>query len=400
MRLADKFGIRGLGLSRNVIVLGLVSLFNDASSEMIYPLLPLFITMTLGASVQVLGIIEGIAESTAAILKLFSGWLSDKLGRRKSMVVAGYTLSSLTRPLMAIATTSWHVLVVRFGDRVGKGVRTAPRDALIADSTDPSLRGRAFGFHRAMDHSGAIIGPLLAMIVLALSKDNYRLVFWLAVIPAAFSVILLILRSQEIKPRQTSRPPSLRLGQFDANFRWFLFVVILFTLGNSSDAFLLLRAKQTGLSSSLIPLLWVFLHVVKMITSLLGGIWSDRIGRKRTIISGWLLYAFVYGGLALANAPWHIWALMGVYGIFYGLTEGVEKALVADLVPADLRGTAFGIYNFAIGIGALPASLLMGILWDRIGPGTAFAFGSAMALLASLMIVRVKTSAIAVQQNR
>jgi MFS family permease len=399
MKYPHKLRARGLGLSRNVIVLGLVSLCNDASSEMIYPLLPLFITITLGASVEVLGIIEGIAESTASVLKLFSGWLSDKLGRRKTLAVAGYTLSSLTRPLMAMATVSWHVLVVRFGDRVGKGVRTAPRDALIADSTDPASRGRAFGFHRAMDHAGAIIGPLLAMIVLALSSNNYRLVFWLAVIPAMFGVILLILRTQEIKPQRLSSPPSLRLGQFDANFRRFLFVIILFTLGNSSDAFLLLRAKQTGLSSSLIPLLWVFLHVVKMTTSFLGGVWSDRIGRKRTIISGWLLYSFVYGGLALADAPWHIWALMGVYGIFYGLTEGVEKALVADLVSPAQRGTAFGIYNFAIGIGALPASLLMGILWHRIGPGTAFAFGSAMALLASLMIVRVKTSGIGISKN-
>ncbi len=379
-----------LGLSRNVIVLGVVSFCNDASSEMIYPLLPVFLTVTLGATAEMLGFIEGIAETTAALLKLFSGWLSDKLRRRKAITLAGYGLSTLTRPLMAMVAAAWQVLFIRFGDRVGKGLRTAPRDALVADSIDPALRGRAFGFHRAMDHAGAVVGPLLAMLVLAFTHDNYRAVFWWAVVPAVVSVIVLAVGAQEIKPQQTSRPPSLRLKQFDSNFRYYLFVIFLFTLGNSSDAFLLLRAKQVGVSVTLIPLLWVWHHVVKMVFSVPGGSLSDRIGRKRVIIMGWVIYAAVYGGFALANQSWHIWVLFAVYGLFFALTEGAEKAWVADLVKPEQRGTAYGVYNFAIGIGALPASVIMGVLWHRLSPMVAFTFGAATALLASVLIVGVK----------
>lgn len=379
------------GLSRNVIVLGVVSLCNDASSEMIYPLLPVFLTVTLGATAEMLGLIEGIAESTASLLKLFSGWLSDKLGKRKAITVVGYTVSSLTRPLMAMVAAGWQVMFVRFSDRIGKGLRSSPRDALVADSTDPSLRGRAFGFHRAMDHAGAIIGPLLAMVILALSTENYRLVFILAAIPAFMGVAVLIFGAKEIRPQKAAQPPTFRLGQFDKNFRYYLVVIILFTLGNSSDAFLLLRAKELGVTPALIPLLWVFHHIVKMTVSVPGGSLSDRIGRKRVIISGWILYAVVYGGFALANTTWHIWALFAIYGIFYGLTEGAEKALVADLVTPELRGTAFGVYNFAIGIGAMPASVIMGMLWHRAGPAPAFTFGAVMALLASMLISGVKS---------
>ncbi len=378
------------GLSRNVVVLGVVSLCNDASSEMIYPLLPLFLTTTLGATTQMLGLIEGIAESTAALLKLYSGWLSDRFGKRKSLTVAGYTLSAVTRPLIALATAGWQVLGIRFLDRVGKGLRTAPRDALIADSTPPEARGVAFGFHRAMDHAGAVIGPLLAMAVLALSANNYRLVFFLAVIPALLGVAVLLAGAREIQPVQHARRPSFRLTLFDNNFRRYLFVILLFTLGNSSDAFLLLRASQMGVATAFIPLLWVFLHVVKMLFSTPCGGLSDRIGRKRVIITGWVLYALVYAGFAYCNAAWHIWALFAVYGLFFALTEGAEKALVADLVDPGIRGTAFGVYNFAIGLGALPASVIMGFLWQRISPAAAFGFGALLALLAAGLIVLVR----------
>ena len=376
-------------LSRNVIILGLVSLCNDASSEMIYPLLPLFLTISLGATTEMLGLIEGIAETTAALLKLFSGWLSDRLGQRKWLAGMGYALSAVTRPFIALPTAGWHVLAVRFGDRVGKGIRTAPRDALIADSTDPAHRGRAYGFHRAMDHAGAVIGPLLAMAVLAFSTDNYRLVFWLAVIPAAIGVAILSLGVREIKPEGASQTPSFRLALFDRNFRTYLFVLFLFTLGNSSDVFLLLRAKEIGVTAALIPLLWAFFHMVKTLFSTMGGTLSDHLGRKRIITLGWLLYALVYLGFGLADQSWHIWVLFAAYGLFFALTEGAEKALVADLVRMELRGTAFGIYNLAIGIGALPASVIMGVVWHRLSPMTAFTFGAVMALLAALLLSRV-----------
>ncbi|MFH0812254.1 MAG: MFS transporter [Pseudomonadota bacterium] len=378
------------GLGRNVAVLGLVSFFNDVSSEMIYPILPLFLTITLGASAELLGLIEGIAESTAATLKLFSGWLSDKLQRRKSIAVSGYSLSALSRPLMAMAMVGWHVLLIRFTDRVGKGIRTAPRDALIADSTEPEFRGKAFGFHRAMDHAGAVVGPLIAMAVLAFAPNNYRLVFWLAVIPALFSVSILILGTKEIPPERTAPVPSLSLRGFDRNFRYYLFVIILFTLGNSSDAFLLLRANQLGIPGALIPVLWMILHAVKFVSSMPGGSLSDKIGRKRVIITGWIIYALVYAAFAFSSESWQIWALFTVYGLFFGLTEGAERAFVTDLVNPELRGTAYGVFNFAIGIGALPASVIMGVLWHRFNPSIAFLFGATMAVGASLLLIAVR----------
>jgi len=378
------------GLSRNIIVLGVVSLLNDASSEMIFPLLPVFLTTVLGASTELLGLIEGVAETTAGMLKLFSGYFSDRLKKRKGPAVIGYAVSAATRPCLALATHGWHVLLARFGDRVGKGVRTAPRDALIADSTDPGRRGLAFGFHRSMDHAGAVIGPMLAMIVLYCSPENYRLVFGLAILPAVAGVLVLLLAAQEIPPQQRGPAPSFHLHQFDRSFKTYLITVFLFTLGNSSDAFLLLRARQVGISTAMIPALWLFHHLVKMVVSVPGSGLSDRIGRKRVIRMGWLVYAAVYVGFGLAQQAWQIWLLFAVYSLYYGLTEGTEKAFVADLVRPDQRGTAFGIYNFAIAIGALPASLLMGVLWHRAGPLTAFLFGVAMALLAATALSGVK----------
>ncbi len=381
------------GLGRNVVVLGFVSLFNDISSEMIYPLLPVFLTISLGASAEMLGLIEGIAESTASVLKLFSGWLSDKLKMRKKIVVAGYTISALTRPLMALAMSGLQVLFIRFGDRVGKGVRTSPRDALIADSSAVEVRGKAFGFHRAMDHIGAIIGPLVAMAVLSLYSGQYRLVFWLASIPAFLGVLILVLSVREMPftvPPSPAVRPSFRLKGFDRTFRYYLLIIILFTLGNSSDAFLLLRARALGVADAFIPTIWMVLHIVKMISAMPGGMLSDRLGRKKVIVFGWLIYALVYAGFATATETWQAWALFALYGIYFGMTEGVEKAFVADLVEPNLRGTAYGVFHFAIGIGALPASVIMGILWHRFSPAVAFGFGAMLALVASVLLLGLR----------
>lgn len=382
-----KKGIAG-GITKNVFVLGIVSFLTDVSTEMVYPIIPLFLTTVLGAGTAFVGLVEGIAESTASILKLFSGWLSDKLDKRKSIVVIGYTLSSLTRPLIAISTAAWHILVIRFIDRVGKGVRTSPRDALIADSTDCRSWGKAFGFHRSMDHLGAVVGPLLAFLFLYCFKDNYRGVFWLATIPAIICVIVLVAFVSEKKHeiKRPIAPVALTLKPFSRRFRYLLLIILIFTLGNSSDAFLILRAKGLGVSVALIPIIWVVLHIVKSLSSTPGGILSDKLGRKNVIILGWLIYGLAYLGFGFAAKAYQAWLLFAFYGIYFGLTEGVEKALVTDLVPTELRGTAFGFYNFVIGIAALPASLILGVLWQTVGCKIAFSFGAFLALIAMVML--------------
>lgn len=374
-------------LTPNVRALGAVSFLTDVSTEMVYPLLPLFLTRTLGAGTAFVGLVEGVAETTASLLKLFSGWLSDRLGRRKALVVWGYGLSSATRPLMAVAFAPWHVLATRFLDRIGKGVRTAPRDALIADSVPAGSRGAAFGFHRAMDHAGAVVGPLLAFLLLPFLGNNYRGVFWLASIPALLCVLALLFGVREMAPQSRQATlPLLTLRPYSSRFRGYLVVLALFTLGNSSDAFLLLRARETGVSDAAVPLLWAALHVVKSSSSFTAGILSDRVGRRGAIVAGWLVYAAVYAGFAMATSAAAIWGLFLVYGLYFGLTEGVEKALVADLVPAELRGSAFGLYNTAIGIAALPASLLTGALWQAFGPAVAFGAGAGLAVLAAVAL--------------
>jgi MFS family permease len=373
-------------LSRNVFALSAVSFFTDVSSEMIYPLLPIFLTTVLGANASFIGAIEGAAETTASLLKLASGWWSDRMQKRKPLVVLGYGIASLMRPLVAIAQSASQVLMIRVADRVGKGIRGAPRDALIAESVDPSIRGRAFGFQRAADHAGGVLGPLIAFAVLTWHWAELRTVFWLAAIPGALSFLVLVFFVREI-PRAASAPvvgaPDLT-QPLGARFWRVLLVIFVFTLGNSTDAFLLLRASQLGVPVALAPILWAALHVVKSLSSTPGGALSDRIGRRPTLIMGWTLYAAVYVGFALANAPWHAWALFGVYGIFFGLTEGSERALMADLVKPERRGTAFGWFNLAIGLGALPASILFGYVWDHAGASTAFVMGASFALLASL----------------
>jgi len=380
-----------LGLPQTVFILGVVSLLTDASSEMIYPLLPLFLATTLGTGAAFIGLIEGVAESTASLLKLFSGWWSDRLGRRKAIVVGGYTLSACARPLVALAGTGWHVLAVRFTDRVGKGLRTAPRDALIAAAALPESWGKAFGFHRAMDHAGAVIGPLIAFTLLSTVVHDLRTVFALAAIPGLLAVAVLIARVADAPPapREATGPPRLSLAPFPPRFRAVLAVIALFTLGNSSDAFLLLKAHAVGIGAASIPLLWIVLHLSKALSSTPAGALSDRIGRPRLIIAGWLVYAGVYGGFAVADHAWQIWALFVAYGLFFGLTEGVEKAYIADLAPPDLRGTAYGLYHAAVGLTALPASLLMGLVWEHVSPAAAFTVGAALALASAVLFLLV-----------
>ncbi len=377
----------GAGITPNVRALGAVSLLTDTSTEMAYPLLPLFLTRTLGAGTAFVGLVEGVAETTASLLKLISGWLSDRLRRRKALVAWGYGLSSLTRPLMAMALLPSHVLGIRFLDRVGKGVRTSPRDALIADSTPAGARGAAFGFHRAMDHLGAVAGPLLAFLFLPVVGGSYRAIFWLASIPAALSVLVLVCAVRDVLAQEApARLPLLTLRPYDARFKAFLGIVTLFTLGNSSDAFLLLRAREVGVAEAAVPLLWAALHAVKSASSLCAGILSDRIGRRGTIVAGWLTYAAVYAGFAVAGSPGQAWGLFLVYGLYFGLTEGVEKALVADLTPAAARASAYGVYHTAIGITALPASLLTGWLWQRFDAGVAFGTGAILAAAAAILL--------------
>jgi len=410
----DRGSLRSL-LKGNLGALAGTSFLNDTASEMAYPLLPLFLVGTLGAGPAFLGIIEGIAETTASLAKLWSGFLSDRVKRRKILVVAGYGVASFVRPFLALAAAPWHVLVVRFTDRIGKGVRSAPRDALLVDSVPASRRGAAFGIHRAADHAGSILGPLVAAGILFLAPGNLRLVFALTAIPGLITVLILVRGVKEVPPGEVDggevvgvqpgsasegsapegpvseesadlAPEALSLRDLGPTFPRYLAVLLLFTLGNASDAFLLLRAQDLGVGIAALPLLWGALHVSKMAWSVPGGVLSDSLRPSTLILAGWLVYAGVYAGFAFAATPWHIWILFGVYGLFYGLTESPEKALVAELAPSQLRGRAFGIFHFAVGLGALPASLLFGILWQWKGAHAAFIVGGCFALLAAILL--------------
>ena len=375
-------------LGRNVYALAAVSFFTDVSSEMIYPLLPVFLTTVLGASAGFIGAIEGAAESTAALLKLVSGWWSDRIRRRKPLVVAGYGLASSVRPLMALAQTATQVLVIRVADRVGKGIRNSPRDALVADSVHPSIRGRAFGFRSAADNAGGLLGPLIAFAILATWDVSLRTVFWLAAIPGAIALLIAIVGVREVRQQEKKAGPKTSLeGGMGKRFWAFLVVIFVFTLGNSTDAFLLLRARDLGVSVALAPILWALLNGVKSLVNIPGGSLSDRIGRRPTLIAGWLVYALIYMLFARATHAWEAWALFAGYGIYFGLVEGTQLALIADVAPADHRGAAYGWYYLAIGIGALPGSLMFGLLWDRFGAPTAFAVGAGLALLAALALM-------------
>ncbi|MEP6492380.1 MAG: MFS transporter [bacterium] len=371
-------------LGRNVYVLGALSFFNDVSSEMIYPLLPVFLSTVLGANAGFIGAIEGAAESVAALLKLASGWWSDRVRRRKPLVVAGYVLASAVRPLVAIAQSATQVLLIRVSDRVGKGIRNSPRDALIADSVDPSLRGRAFGVRSAADNAGALLGPLIAFAILRWSHASLRTVFWLAAFPGVIAIGIAVFGIREVERQRAAAQTKAELGAGMGGRFWaFLVVIFVFTLGNSTDAFLLLRAKELGVSVVFAPILWALLNGVKSVSNVPGGALSDRVGRRPVLVAGWLAYAAVYFLFARASQAWHAWALFASYGIYFGLTEGTELALVADVVPKERRGAAYGWYYLAVGIGALPASLMFGVIWDRFGSPTAFAVGAGLAVIAA-----------------
>ena len=392
-------GLRAL--PRNVWVVTATSFLTDISSEMLVYLVPLFLAGVLGVRLSVVGLIEGVAETTASLVKVFSGWFSDRLGRRKWLTVAGYSLSALAKPLFAVANSWGAVLAIRFTDRLGKGIRTAPRDALVADSIDEQHRGLAFGLHRAGDTAGALIGLLLALAVvlamqgreITLERATFRTIAVLSIIPAALAVLVLIVGARDVPVSSQRERPRLSLAGFDSRFKRLLAVVVLFTLGNSSDAFLVLRAQSLGLGLPTVLGMLALFNLLYSLVSGPAGALSDRIGRRRLIVGGWLVYALIYLGFAAAHVAWQMWALFAAYGLYYALTEGSVKALVADVVAPSTRGSAYGLFNGAIGLAALPSSLLAGLLWQGVGgwagfgPAAPFIFGAVMALLAASLLL-------------
>ena len=394
-------------LPRNIWIVTITSFLTDISSEMIFNLIPLFLANVLGVGTAVIGLIDGIAETTASLMKVYAGALSDSLGRRKGLAVAGYALSAFSKPFLYFANAWGWVLGVRFADRMGKGIRTAPRDALVADSIDEKQRGLAFGVHRAGDTAGAFVGLGLAALIVwltqsgaaELSRRTFQVVVLASIIPALLAVLVLAFGASEVAgTRKASGPTRLTLAGMDAPFKIFLFLVVLFTLGNSSDSFIILLGQNRGLDILQIMLMVMTFNLVY--ASLAGplGALSDKLGRRRLIIGGWIAYGLVYLGLALSHTGWQVWVLYALYGIYYGATDGVARALVADLVPEQRRGAAYGLYNAAIGITALPASVIAGLLWQGawswtgLGPSAPFFFGAALALLAGILFWRLLPS--------
>jgi MFS family permease len=391
-------------LHPNIWVVTATSFLTDISSEMLVYLIPLFLSNVLGVRMAFIGLIDGVAETTASLVKIYSGALSDRLGRRKWLAVLGYGISTVAKPFLYIVTGWGGVMGVRFADRLGKGIRTAPRDALVASSTDETNRGFAFGLHRAGDTAGAFLGIAIAALIIYLTQTNeallsvktFRIAVLASIIPAVLGVIVLGLGAADLGgPGKAAVGLRLSLQGMDSRFKSFLFIVVLFTLGNSSDSFIILRAQERGLSVlQTMFMLMTFTAVYTMLSSPLGAL-SDRVGRRKLIIGGWLAYGLVYLGFALAQRGWQIWLLFGLYGIYYAATEGVAKALVADLVPDTQRGAAYGLFNAAIGITALPASLLAGLLWQGAGTWAGFGawapflFGAVFALFASLLLWRL-----------
>ncbi|HID89192.1 MAG TPA: MFS transporter [Anaerolineae bacterium] len=387
-------------LPRNIWAVSLTSFFMDISSEMVLNILPLFLSNVLGVKTNIIGLIEGVAEATASLLKVFSGWLSDRLRARKWLAVGGYALSAFSKPFFYFANSWGMVAGVRWADRVGKGVRTAPRDALVADSISEEHRGLAFGFHRAADTGGAVLGILIALAVVwaaqrgaaHLSRATFQVVVLISLVPAFLAVLSLALGAQDVPVKAVRERPRISFRGLGRRFAIFMLIVGLFDLGNSSDAFLILRAQERGLSVvGVLGMLATFNAVYALVSTPAGSL-SDRIGRRRIIIGGWLVYAAIYLGVALARTGWQVWLLYALYGIYYGLAYGTTKAMVADIVPAHLRGTAYGTYNAVLGILDFPASVIAGVLWQGIGawsgfgPSAPFYFGAAMAMAAAVLM--------------
>ena len=389
---------RAAPLNPSVRALGMVSLLNDFSSEVAVRTLPLFLANVLGVRIGIIGLIEGIAESTATLLKLVSGYLSDRFQKKKALALWGYGFSNLTKPLLYFASSWGLVLAVRFLDRVGKGVRSAPRDALIADLTPPEMRGRAFGFNKAMDKTGGFLGLIVAAAVLyltqqdtlALTRESYEWLVLLAVVPGLAAVAIVAWCVEESpKASRSKGPVALGWSEMDGRFKAFIAVLTLFTLGNSSDAFLMLRAQTVGFSTIEIFLVVAAFSLVVAMTSTKEGVLSDSFGRRGLIIAGWLIYALIYFGFAFASERWHIWTLYAGYGLYYGAFLGASSALVADLAPERLRGTAYGLFNAALGVAALPASVIAGVLWDWYGPAAPFLFGAVIAVMATIGLLMI-----------
>jgi MFS family permease len=383
------------GFSRNVFFSGLVSFFMDVSSEMIYPLVPLFLANVLGVNKSVIGLIEGIAESSASLLKVFSGWFSDRIGRRKGLMALGYGISVLSRPIMATATIWQQVFASRLIDRLGKGIRTAPRDAIIAESATSTHLGRAFSFHRAMDTAGAVVGPALTLFLLGFFNNGYRKIFWLSMVPGiiAVLVILIFIRERDKSLTAPKEIPKLTLRHFDWKVRLFILIAAIFALGNSSDVFLILRAEQVGVPAIMIPAVYLIFNLVYSLSAVPAGMAADRFGRKRIILIGFVLFAGLYYGFAVVSSTAAIWVLFGLYGLFMGLTEGVQKAFLATIIPSDFRATAFGVYATSVGLATFPASLIGGLLWERVSPAATFYFGAATAILAAAMFLALIAAA-------
>lgn len=377
------------GFGRNVFVSGLVSFFMDFSSEMIYPLVPLFLANVLGVNKSIIGLIEGIAESTASLLKVFSGWFSDRIGNRKWLMAAGYGISAISRPIIALAATWHHVMGFRFMDRFGKGIRTAPRDAIIAESSETAYMGRAFSFHRSLDTMGAVIGPALAFLLLGIFSNDYRKVFYLSMIPAIIAVLLIVFFITEKKKASTksSERPKLTMKHFGWRFKSFVFIAGIFAIGNSSDVFLILRAQQIGIPAVMIPIVYLLFNLIYSLSAIPAGIAADKFGKKRVILAGFVLFAILYYGFAVASDTKTIWILFAFYGLFMGLTEGIQKAFLATIIPSDFKATAFGIYNTVVGIAMFPASLVGGWLWDNISPSATFYFGAITAGISAVLFI-------------
>jgi MFS family permease len=370
-------------IPRTILALGVVSLLNDIGGDAVSPLLPAFVAV-VGGGPEALGLIEGVADATASLLQIASGYLADRTGRLKGLTIAGYGIANLLRPLLALATAWWQILVIRFGDRAGKGIRGTPRDALVADAAPAALRGRGYGLHRGLEYIGALLGPAIAYLMLS-QGFGLRAVFAWTILPGASALLVLGLFVNDVARRPSVDAPALGLPP-SAAYRRFLIAVLVFTLGSSSDAFLLWRAREIGIAVALAPILWMVLQIVKSASSFGGGALSDWWGRREAILAGWGLYAAVYVGFALARTSWQVWLLFALYGIFYGLTESPERALVVDLVPEDWRGRALGTYNAVVGLATLPASVIFGVLYQNLGAAAAFGFGATLAIAATFIL--------------